>query len=342
MPRKYGIVPATVSQAFWAGPGIAGGEHSIWATMDPASREKYARLIAELSAGSATAAAEPPASPPPDLSVNELLLRYFEFAQSYYVRNGVVTKEYSGLKEALLPVRQLFGLTRARDLGQRRLKTVQQQFIDNGICRNLINRRISRINSRVFKWAVAEELISGSRAPQPAIGFGAAVRSHCSSGNRANQASSGPLRCVRSAIRVSARGGHDQAAADYRNEAGRSRADAALRYQAVRRSARSHLRASGTQNERRGHRKLVALGPEAQEILKPFLNREPTSFLFSPRESEAWRLARRPVRFKNQRKTPIYPSELRGPRKSENRTSPAKIQTTEAGSIRRRESLAGH
>ena len=34
----------------------------------------------------------------------------------------------------------------------------------------------------------------------------------------------------------------------------------------------------------RGHRKQVPLGPEAQKILQPFLNRDPQAFLFSPRK----------------------------------------------------------
>ena len=44
----------------------------------------------------------------------------------------------------------------------------------------------------------------------------------------------------------------------------------------------------------RGHRKQIPLGPEAQRILQPFLNRDPQAFLFSPQEAEAWRLEHRP------------------------------------------------
>ena len=64
-------------------------------------------------------------------------------------------------------------------------------------------------------------------------------------------------------------------------------------------------------NRWRGHRKQIPLGPEAQRILTPFLDRDSQAFLFSPRESEQWRLENRPPYHGRERKTPLYPSELR-------------------------------
>ena len=54
------------------------------------SYEKYARLIADWEAATAD---RPPTVPVPtagcpDLSVNEMLLRYLKFAQGYYTSNG--------------------------------------------------------------------------------------------------------------------------------------------------------------------------------------------------------------------------------------------------------------
>ena len=42
-------------------------------------------------------------------------------------------------------------------------------------------------------------------------------------------------------------------------------------------------------NRWRGHRRLIPIGPKAQAVLKPFMDRDPEAFLFSPKESEAWR-----------------------------------------------------
>ena len=64
-------------------------------------------------------------------------------------------------------------------------------------------------------------------------------------------------------------------------------------------------------NRWRGHRKQIPLGPEAQQVIEPFLDRPAEAFLFSPREAEQWRRENRPPCHGRVRKTPIYPSELR-------------------------------
>ena len=69
-------------------------------------------------------------------------------------------------------------------------------------------------------------------------------------------------------------------------------------------------------NRWRGHRRLIPIGPKAQAVLKPFMDRDPEAFLFSPKESEAWRLEHRPAHFKKERKTKIYPCELRAREKA--------------------------
>lgn len=45
--------------------------------------------------------------------------------------------------------------------------------------------------------------------------------------------------------------------------------------------------------------------------MEPFLNRDPHAFLFSPREADAWRLEHRPPYHGRQRKTKVFPSELK-------------------------------
>ena len=60
-------------------------------------------------------------------------------------------------------------------------------------------------------------------------------------------------------------------------------------------------------NRWRGHSRKIPLGPRAQEILKPFLDRQPDAFLFSPREAEEWRQSQR----RKQRMTPMTPSQAK-------------------------------
>ena len=79
-----------------------------------------------------------------------------------YSKDGQPTKELECMKEAIWPLRQLYGLTPAADFGPQSLKAVRQHMVtEQGLCRNVVNHRISRIK-RVFKWAVAEELVPPS------------------------------------------------------------------------------------------------------------------------------------------------------------------------------------
>jgi integrase len=64
-------------------------------------------------------------------------------------------------------------------------------------------------------------------------------------------------------------------------------------------------------NRWRGHRRLIPLGPKAQAILAPYMDRDPEAYLFSPKESEAWRQQTRLDNAGKSRKTKIYPCEVR-------------------------------
>jgi hypothetical protein len=86
-----------------------------------------------------------------DVSVNELISRYIEFAETYYVRDGAPTGELHNVKDAMRSLRSLYGLTRAAEFGPRALKLVRQHMIDaQGLCRGVINARIDRVK-RLFK-----------------------------------------------------------------------------------------------------------------------------------------------------------------------------------------------
>jgi hypothetical protein len=92
-------------------------------------------------------------------TINELILAYLEHARVYYVdASGAPSKEYTEMKMALRPLRQVHGPTLVRDFGPLALKEVRRSMEDGGrLSRMVINRRINRIR-RAFKWAVSEQL----------------------------------------------------------------------------------------------------------------------------------------------------------------------------------------
>lgn len=102
-----------------------------------------------------------------ELTIIELLARFWQHAASYYVKNGRPTDELHCLKQALRPVCDLYGTTLAREFGPVKLNLCRQQLIQQGLARRTINQAVNRIK-RVFRWAASQELLiatAGDIAP---------------------------------------------------------------------------------------------------------------------------------------------------------------------------------
>ncbi len=74
--------------------------------------ETYHRLVAEWLASQGRGIR----SPAPQnnglglaLTIDQILLAYWKFAETYYVRDGEPTKELDGLRDSLRPLRRLYG-----------------------------------------------------------------------------------------------------------------------------------------------------------------------------------------------------------------------------------------
>jgi integrase len=124
----------------------------------PESKEKYRRYINQLViSGSTIEIIGPDKSP----TINSLILKYYRSAQTYYVKNGQTTDEVYGIRAALNRLQQLYGRTVAKDFGPKAFKLVREAMIQEGLSRKYINKSMERIR-RMFRWAVAEELLSSS------------------------------------------------------------------------------------------------------------------------------------------------------------------------------------
>jgi integrase len=121
-----------------------------------ASRSEYLRVIAE----SETAGRRLPASMEAknDITINEVMVAYWLFAEGYYGRNR---RKGHPLKYALALVKELYGPTRAIDFGPLALKACRQRMIDKHWSRSYTNAQVDRIR-RMFRWAAAEELLPAS------------------------------------------------------------------------------------------------------------------------------------------------------------------------------------
>jgi integrase len=125
----------------------------------PESQEQYRRLVAEFLATGQRP--EPKRSANSPLTIDQLILAYFRYATGYYQKDGKPTDELDGIRSALRRLRQLYGRTLARDFGPMAFKLVREAMVQEELSRKYINDSMSRIR-RMFRWAVAEELVSVS------------------------------------------------------------------------------------------------------------------------------------------------------------------------------------
>jgi integrase len=117
-----------------------------------ASRLLYDRLLAEwLQQGRYSPSAGEP------LTVVQLCGKYLRFAQGYYVKDGKPTI-ISSIKLSIRYLRVWYGRTPASEFGPLALKTLRQKMVEEQLSRRYVNDHIDRIR-RIFKWAVAEQLV---------------------------------------------------------------------------------------------------------------------------------------------------------------------------------------
>ena len=284
---------------------LYGHNHYLGEYESPESYEMYARLIAAWRAGLA-----PNGQSDQDkvLTINELILAYWRFAKAHYQKDGQPTKELACMREALWPVRDLYGSTPAGEFGPKALKVIRQHMADEGLSRGVVNHRLSRIK-RAFKWATGEELIPSS------VFHGLQAVGGLRFGQTPARETE-PIRPIADlyvALVLPFLTPHVAAMIKLQRLSGMRASELVV-------MRPCDIDTSGEiwiyepfdhKNRWRGHRKQIPLGPEAQKILAPFMGRVPQAFIFSPLESEKWRLEHRPPYRGKERKTKIYPSELR-------------------------------
>lgn len=276
----------------------------------PASHEKYHRLVAEWLANGRQLPSTPPSGEPeeqaqqPSLSVNEMLLAYWRFAEGYYGNS----KELTGMMAAIKPLKELYGLAPAQSFGPKALKLVRQSLIDADLCRRQINARINRIR-RVFKWAVSEELIPPSVIE--GLRTVAGLRKGRTTARESKPVKPVAMEHVEPVIAVVS----PQIAAMIRLQAltgMRSHEMTIMRPCDIDRSGDVWIYTPERhKTDWLECEKFIPLGPLAQNLIRPFLDRPDDAYLFSPREAEEWRNERRAAKRKPDRKTKVYPCELR-------------------------------
>jgi integrase len=289
----------------------------------PESKAEYDRLIATwLAAGRRFPPA--PEAVPDELSVNELLLMFWRQAETDYRQpDGSAAAELDNLRLALRPVKQLCGGVPARAFGPLMLKHVRQAMVDSGLCRRTVNQRVARV-VRVFRFGVENELIPPDvhHALKAVPGLRAG-RSGAREGRKVRPVADEHVAPVRPFLSLQL-----WAVVELQLLTGmRSGEVLAMRTGDIEigpgtwvYTPRRH------KTEHRGKVRRVPLGPQAREVLAPWLREDPSAYLFQPREAkEAFQAERR-----RNRRTPLTPSQRSRIREPRPRRAPGEHYDTRA------------
>jgi integrase len=280
---------------------LDGKDHLLGAFGSADSKEAYRRLIAEWAERRGRFA--PKAEGPAPLSVNEVLLAYYKHAAAYY---GFDADDRRGdgycLRDALRVVKELYGSTPAKDFGPLGLKACRGRMLELGWSRTYANAQTDRVR-RAFRWAVEEELVPG-----PVYEALRAVTGLRRGKGARETEKVRPVEMEHVEAALAHMAPPVAGLVKLQLLTGCRPAEACLlRPGDLDRSNRGCwvFRPREHKTEHHGHDRLILIGPRAQAILGPFLDRPAEAYCFSPVEAEARRNALR----REARQSPMTPSQ---------------------------------
>jgi integrase len=292
---------------------LGGHDHYLGRWQTPESKAEYDRLIAEwLAAGRNPIVTGSRAGAAADLSLNEIILAYWEHAQTYYRHtDGTPTGEVDAIRLALRPLKRLYGHTPAADFDSLALEAVRDEMIRGGRCRNRVNKDMSRVR-RMFRWAAAKKLVPLS------VHQGLATVEGLRAG-RSKARETEPVRPVAEQV-VEATLPHmrPQVAAMARLQlltGMRPGEVVVMRGMDLEMTGKVWAYRPGSdagphgkhKTAYRGQARVILIGPRAQEVVRPWLRLNLQVYLFQPREAvEQYR-----AELRRNRKTPLTPSQAR-------------------------------
>ncbi len=263
----------------------------------------------------------PPSQPPPpttamvpapDRDPETLTIAEIVAAWRASAGKGLSPGELANMNCAVRPLEIFSGRELAAKFGPKKLKAVRDMMVNgyeaNGkkfraLCRRGVNAQIGRIK-RIFKWAVSEELVPASLFH--GLDSVAGLRQ-----GRTTAFELPPIMPVDYAL-VEATLPHlsPPVAAMVQLQylaAMRPGEVCIMRPCDVDRSADVwEYRPHAHKGQWCGRERVIFIGPLAQEILRPYLERDPQSYCFSPREATLWRRARQ----RKERATAVQPSQI--------------------------------
>jgi integrase len=238
------------------------------------------------------------------MALNEVILAYDTWAEAHYRKEGKENTQIGMIRDALGIVVRLFGRTPAADFGPLKLEAVREAMAAKGWSRNYINEQVGRVR-RAFRWAVSRELVprdlyhalealpglrkgeTGVRETEPVKAVPAEV---------VEATLPHMPKVVRAMVRVGLLTGMRPGEVCLMRACDIDKSGHVWVYRPPTHKTQHH-----------GKVREVFIGPQAQEVVKPWLKAGPQAYLFSPAASEAARNAER----REHRRTPVTPTQAR-------------------------------
>jgi integrase len=265
----------------------------------PETEQRYHRTVAEWIANGRHVAI-----PPEDITVKEMIARYWTHCTAVYVSPDGAPTPYleEDIKLALAPLRRLYGDVNAVDFGPKALRVLQEQWANQALACTSVNRRVRAIR-RAFRWAAAHEIIPVMVAH--GLDMVEGVKAGTSGARESKHI--GPVSDE-----------HVDAIRDFvspvvwgliqlqRLTGARSGELIELRPCDVDRSGGVWMATlERHKTAHHGHTRVLHFGPQAQAILRPYLLRPADAYMFDPHDAVAWRASRFPThRRSNQKADP--------------------------------------
>ena len=274
------------------------------------SLKRYQEVVAEWQAGRSPAVQRPQLA---DVTLAVVIAGYLKHAHNYYTRNGKLSSEYANVRRACLNAARVYGHLPMSEFGPTRLKTLQAEWAAVGYVRITVNQDVRRVVRvvRAGRWAVSDELVEPGVLE--ALRSVEGLRKGRSVGDGITPKESTPVRpvtyrqlaatlrhvtsVVASLLRFAHYSGCRPTEACLVRPGDIDRTAAVWIYRPG--SFKTEWRENAAQRE-------IYVGPRAQRILTPYLDRDEDSYCFDPAESERQAAARR----RSERQTPLYPSHV--------------------------------
>ena len=256
------------------------------------------------------------------LTISELMLAYWTHAKAYHAWGRNRGSSYC-IKDALRILKQLYDKSKACEFGPIALKACRQVMLERDWSRGYINRQVNRI-CHVFKWAASEQLLPAAIHEQLATVEG--LRRGKTTARETDRVLPVSMDQVEAAIAFM-----------------QPTVAAMVRFQLLTGCRPAEMcvlrpvdldmknpecwvyRPGSDQGEygqhktaHHGHDRLILIGPRCQDVLRPFLGTRLDAYCFSPALSETQRNTKR----REQRRTPMTPSQARRRPKQSRKRAP--------------------